>query len=301
MPKIVVVGSINTDMVIRTPQIPIPGQTVIGTSFAISGGGKGANQAVAAARLGGEVTLVAKVGDDTFGQQAVENFRRENINISYIGIDPVEPSGVALITIDENGENVIVVAPGANSSLSVADVLAAESEIAGADVVLFQLETPLETVLAGLKLARKYKTRTILNPAPAQSLENEMYHYLDIITPNQMEALFLTDLLVETSTNAVEAAEWIHRKGVPVVIITMGELGSYVSSNEAILTVPAQKVEKVIDTVAAGDTFCGALAVALGEGRRLVEAVGFASRAAALSVTRSGSQASIPYRWEVEN
>ncbi len=297
MPKIVVIGSINTDMVIRTPQIPIPGQTIIGTAFSITGGGKGANQAVAAARLGADVILVAKVGDDTFGKQAIENFTKENVSTKYITRHHIEPSGVALITVDGNGENTIVVSPGANSTLSPAEVLAAEKEIAQADAVLFQLEIPVDAVLTGLKIAKKYKKLTILNPAPAQNIDKEMYKYLDIIIPNQLEALFLTDMLVEN--DASEAAKCLHDKGIPVVIITLGEEGTYLSSDNIKTLIPAIKVEKVIDTVAAGDTFCGALAVALTEGKQLTEAVKFANLAAGLSVAKPGTQSSIPFRWEL--
>ncbi|MBC8112213.1 MAG: ribokinase [Verrucomicrobia bacterium] len=301
MPKIIVIGSINTDMVIRTPQIPIPGQTVIGNTFTISGGGKGANQAVAAARLGGEVVLVAKIGEDSFGKQALQNLIAENIRTNHITVDLAEPTGVAMIAVDDNGENIILVAPGANATLMPRHVQAAEKEIAAADIVLLQLENPLETVLTAMKLAKKYKKTVILNPAPAQALSTEMLQHIDIITPNQLEALFLTDLFVEDKANAMEAADWLHLKGVPVVVVTMAEQGAYVSSENFKGVIAAHHVKKIIDTVAAGDTFSGALAVALAEKKSVPEAVHFANIAASLSVTRQGTQTAIPYRWEVDN
>jgi ribokinase len=299
MAKIVVVGSINTDMIIRSHQIPIPGQTVLGHSFLITGGGKGANQAVAAARLGGEVVLVGKIGQDSFGEQALAMLRQENIDTRYLTIDPVDPSGVAFITVDNQGENTIVVASGANANLLPADVLAAEEEISRADAVLFQLETPLETIRAGMQLAKKHRRLVILNPAPAQMLDDNLLRYIDIITPNQLEALFLTDLFVEDRANAVQAAEILHRKGTPVVIVTMSEQGAYISSQDFKGMIPTRQAN-VVDTTGAGDTFSGALAVALAEGKSVPEAVHFANFAATFSVTKIGSQASIPFRWELD-
>ncbi len=299
MTKIVVIGSINTDMVIRTPHIPIPGQTLLGQSFIINGGGKGANQAISAARMGCEVVLIAKIGNDSFGQQALEALRKENINVRYISKDPDEPTGVALITVDDDGENTIVVALGANAKLSIRDIIAAEHEIEKADAVLFQLEVPLETIYEGMKLAKKHNKTIILNPAPTQILDDKLLSMVDIITLNQIESLFLTDLIVEDKSNAIEASEILHKKGVETVIVMMGEQGSYISSINFKGMIPAKLVQPV-DTTSEGDIFTGALVSYLLEGKPLEEAVKFANVAAALSISKHGAQSSIPYRWEVE-
>ena len=299
MAKIVVIGSINTDMVIRAPHIPIPGQTMLGQTFLIHSGGKGANQAVAAARLGCDVALVAKIGNDAFGQQALDSFKKENINIKYISKDHDEPTGVAMITVDDDGENTIVVALGANSKLSGSDIIAAETEIEKADAVLFQLESPIETIYEAMKLAKKYNKLIILNPAPTQALDNKLLTLVDILALNQIESLFLTDLIVEDTSNAIQAADILHEKGVKTVVVMMGEQGSYISSADYKGMVPTKEVQPV-DSTSASDTFSGALAVALVEGKNIEEAVKFANIAAALSIMKHGTQSSIPYRWEVE-
>lgn len=297
-PKIVVVGSSNTDMVARVPALPRPGQTVLGTSFEIAPGGKGANQAVAAARLGGEVTFVARVGADLFGERAVRGFEADGIRTDTIARDPEAPSGVALIGVDEiTGENSIIVAPGANARLSPADIDNAAGAIAKADILVCQLEVPLEAVQRALTIARKAGVRTILNPAPARPLPSELLGYVSYLTPNETEAVELAGILEE---NPHRAAQKLLAAGVGAVVVTLGADGALVVDSRGERRIPALVVERVVDTTAAGDCFTGALAVALGEGRAVDEAAAFACQAAALSVTRAGAQPSLPYRAEVE-
>jgi ribokinase len=300
MKNIVVVGSINTDMVVRSPQIPKPGETLIGNSFVTTPGGKGANQAVAAARLGGKVTLIGKVGTDAFGNTAIENFKKENIDTRFIYKDANQPSGIAIIIIDDKGENSIVVASGSNGTLSGNDITNAADTIKAAEVVLFQLETPLDTVEAGAKLAKANGKKVMLNPAPAAELSDGLLKHIDIITPNQSEAHTLTGITVSNIEEAALASNALHAKGIDMVIITMGALGAYVSSSSYTGLVNGFNAGTVIDTVAAGDTFCGGLAIALSEGKRIDDAVRFANAAAAISVTRSGAQESVPHRTEVD-
>jgi ribokinase len=301
MSKIVVIGSINTDMVVRSSQLPFPGQTLMGHSFQTTGGGKGANQAVAAARLGAEVSLIARIGDDAFGKMSIENFKKENINIENIYTDRDAPSGVAFIVVDDKGENIIVVAPGANATLNEKDIQDAEDVIKKADVILFQLEIPMSTVAEGIRLAKKHNRMVMLNPAPAASIPKEILQSVDIITPNQTETLVLTGIAVNDAITAQHACNVLHEMGILTVIVTMGEQGAYISSDNYHGLIPGFTAGVVIDTVAAGDTFCGGLAIALAEGKSLKDAVQFANAAAALSVTKIGAQASIPLRTEVIN
>lgn len=298
-PYILVIGSSNTDMVAKTDRLPAPGETVLGGGFFMAPGGKGANQAVAAARLGAAVVFVAKVGDDIFGRQAVEGFRREGIDTGLVAVDAVRPSGVALITVDAKGENCIVVASGANGGLGPADLSSAVAKIANAALVLMQLEIPLETVEYVTKVAAGSHVPVILNPAPARPLSDELLRDVYILTPNQKEAEMLTGIPVVDPASAEAAARALAAKGVRVVIITMGAAGALLLVDGQAGWVSAPAVEAV-DTTAAGDVFCGALAVALSEGRLVKEAVAFACAAAALSVTRLGAQTSAPRREEVE-
>ncbi|MFI5131798.1 MAG: ribokinase [Chitinophagales bacterium] len=300
MARIVVIGSINTDMVVRSSQIPGPGQTLMGHSFMTTGGGKGANQAVAAARLGADVSLIAKVGTDTFGKMAIENFKKEKISTENIYIDSLAPSGVAFIVVDDKGENIIIVAPGANSTLNEKDIQDAEVLIGNADIILFQLEIPMTTVAEGVRLAKKHNRLVMLNPAPATQIPEEILPLIDIITPNQTEALMLTGFAVNDTSTAQNACDVLHGKGILTVIITMGEQGAYISSKNYKGLVPGFNAGVTVDTVAAGDTFCGGLAIAIAEGKSLQDAVQFANAAAALSVTKPGAQDSIPTRAEVE-
>ena len=286
------------DMVVKTSHIPVPGETVLAGSFFMNPGGKGANQAVAVARLGGEVTFISKVGNDVFGKQSSQLFNDEGINTFYMLSDNELPSGVALITVDHVGENSIVVASGANANFFPADLEDALEEIAGAGIVLMQLEIPLETVQFLAKYARSKNVKVILNPAPANTLIPELLANIDLITPNQKEAEMISGIKVNNIDDARKAALHIHEMGVKDVVVTMGPLGAVICHEGKTQLVSSTKVEAV-DTTAAGDVFSGSLAVALSEGRTLLEAVKFACKVAAISVTRLGAQSSIPYRTEV--
>ncbi len=293
--KIVVVGSSNTDMIVKTDRIPKPGETVIGGIFSMAAGGKGANQAVAAARAGGKVTFVGRVGTDLFGGQAVKGFRADGINVSRIVRDKKAASGVALIFVDAAGENSIAVASGANAALSPADVRKAKAAISAADVLLMQLETPLETVEAAADIAAKRNVPVILNPAPAQTLPDSLLKKISILTPNEHEAEMLTGIPVQSSEDADAAAGALTAKGVGMVIITLGPRGAYVYS-DSFKGLLAGFPVSAVDTTAAGDVFNGAFAVAFAEKRPLADAVRFANAAAALSVTKMGAQPSAPKR-----
>lgn len=297
--RIVVMGSANTDMILQMERIPRPGETILGGHFSIAAGGKGANQAVAAARAGGEVTFVARLGNDIFGQQAIEGFAQEGINVNFVLRDEQEPSGVALIFVAEDGENSIGVASGANSRLSLEDIDAARQCIETADVLVMQLETPIETVQHAAEIASAAGVPVILNPAPAQPLSDSLLSQISILTPNESEAELLTGVSVDNPERAREAAQVLHAKGVETVLITLGSQGAVVSSNDFSEHVPAFSVDP-IDTTAAGDVYNGALAVALSEGNSLFDAAHFAGAAAALSVTKLGAQPSAPTRTEIE-
>lgn len=297
MHKIVVVGSSNTDMVVRSDKIPKPGETRLGGIFLMNAGGKGANQAVSAARLGGNTTLVAKVGSDIFGKQTIEGLKKENINTEFIFVDETSPSGIALIMVNEEGENCIVVAPGANAKLLPPDIERVH-RLYEAEIVLIQLETPIETVRAVLKNASMNHQNVILNPAPAQMLHDELLNGLFLITPNESEAYLLTGIIVEDEASASKAADFFLQKGVQNVIITMGRQGAYFQ-NQYLKIKEDAPVVQALDTTAAGDTFNGALAVALTEKMEWKKALKFAIMAASISVTRLGAQSSIPYRNEI--
>ena len=298
--KILVIGSSNTDMVIKSLRIPQPGETILGGTFFMNAGGKGANQAVAAARLGGDVSFIAKTGDDIFGKQAIELFSREGIDVSGIIMDAQYPSGVALITVDANGENCIVVAPGANAALSIADIEAAKEKIESASIILMQLETPVATIERIAEIASSRNIKVVLNPAPVTTLSDELLKKIAVITPNQKEAEMLTGIKVTDKNTAAEAGKILQQKGIAAVIITMGAQGAFVFYNGERYLIESIKVNAV-DTTAAGDVFNGALVVALANGEEIKEAVEFACKAAAISVTRLGAQASAPYLNEVLN
>jgi len=297
-PSILVIGSSNTDMVIKAPHLPAPGETVLGGIFLMNPGGKGANQAVAASRLGGTVTFICKIGNDIFGKQSVELFREEGIDTTYIVEDQQHPSGVALITVDDNAENCIVVASGANAHLTVRDITRTNNNIENASVILMQLEIPVETVEYVASVAAALGKNIILNPAPVCALSDELLQHLSIITPNETEASMLTGIKVIDESTAEEAARYLHAKGIATVIITLGAKGALVL-HENVCTHVHTTIVKAVDTTAAGDVFNGALAVALAENKPMIGAVDFACKAAAISVTRLGAQASAPYKHEL--
>lgn len=298
--KIIVVGSSNTDMVIMTERLPGPGETILGGDFIMNPGGKGANQAVAARRLGAKVAFVCRLGADMFGDKAVEGYLEEGIDVTYISRDVDKPSGVALITVDSHAENCIVVASGANASLSAADIDNAVKAVSDSDIMLLQLEIPMETVEFAAKVAKGLGVKVILNPAPApkEGIPESVLENVDLIIPNSTEAEMLSGIHITDYESASDAAKEISSKGIGQVIITLGAKGSLVFDNGKEAVVPSVKV-KAVDTTAAGDTFCGAVAVALSEGKTLAEAAGFAAKASAVTVTRMGAQPSIPYREEI--
>jgi ribokinase len=298
--QILVVGSSNTDMVIRTKKFPAPGETIIGGKFIMNAGGKGANQAVAAARLGGKVVFVGKMGSDIFGKQAVELLKKEGINMDYIAIDHENESGVALITVDKKGENSIVVAPGANGNFYENDFDKALPELLKSEYVLMQLEIPIRTVEYIAAKSVLNGKKVILNPAPATIISNDLLKNVHIITPNETEAEIITGIKVYDEITATKAAKILNEKGAEIVIITMGAAGAFLFSDGKSEIIPAPKAE-AIDTTAAGDTFNGALAVALSEGRTIRESIIFANKAASISVTRIGAQSSVPFRKELMN
>lgn len=298
MNKIIVIGSSNTDLAIKTIRIPEPGETVMGGTFMMTAGGKGANQAVAVARLGGDVAFVTKVGDDMFGDESRARYVKEGLPEKFLLVEKGTPSGVALITVDAKGENCIVVAPGANNALTCADVDAVRDEIAAADYLLLQLEIPMEVVEHAAEVAVANGTKVILNPAPAAELSKTLIESLYLITPNRTECQLLSGVAIANEADSEAAAGKLMEMGVKNVIVTLGSKGSLVRTAEGCTVVEACRVESV-DTTAAGDVFNGALCVALSEGKDLVEAARFASRASAISVTRMGAQSSVPYRAEL--
>ncbi|WKK65112.1 ribokinase [Lutimonas zeaxanthinifaciens] len=300
MKKILVIGSSNTDLVIKTSQFPVPGETVIGGVFNTFAGGKGANQAVAAKRLGAEVIFLACLGQDDFGRKAIQDYKNEGIDTLYISMDRDHPTGVASIIINEKGENSIVVAPGANNMLSKKDVERIIPVMEMVDIVLVQLEVPLETIDYAIRKSQELNKRVILNPAPAAELNDDLYNFIDVITPNESETELLLGKKVSDTESASSAAQIFLDKGVKSVIITLGERGAFFKNADEEFLIPAFKTD-VVDTTAAGDTFNGALAVALSEGRSWREAIRFSNQAAAMSVARLGAQSSIPSRKEVES
>ena len=303
MAKIVVVGSYNMDLVVRIPVIPRPGETLLGGVFATFPGGKGSNQAVAAARLGGEVIMIGRVGADAFGDQLLSMARSEGIDTRFVGIDSQAATGVALIQVDAQGQNSIAVASGANFTLTAAEVAAALAQLEQVDLLVMPLETPMETILTAAELARKVGARVVLNPAPAQHLSPDLLKNVDVLIPNEYEAAFMTGMEIHSPLDARQVAAQLLQSGPDSVIVTMGSQGALIaniSGPEVVYSQTNAFLVQAVDTTAAGDAFVGALAIALGEGSSMIEAAKFASAAAAISVTRLGAQPSLPYRAEVD-
>jgi len=295
--KILIIGSSNTDMVVRTASFPKPGETILGGSFLMNPGGKGANQAVAAARLDGDVRFVTKTGDDIFGQQAIQGFLKEGLDINYSKITPDFPSGIALITVSDSGENQIVVASGANMDLNPEDL--PHAAFTDVDYALLQLEIPLSTVEFAVQKCQEMNIKVILNPAPAAKINDDLLSKIFLITPNETETELLTGILPDTPEKMQRAAEILLRKGVQHIMITLGKKGVFLHNENTQETIPAFEVEAK-DTTAAGDVFNGALITALSKGKDLKSAAVFASKAAAISVTRLGAQSSAPYLNELQ-
>ena len=297
--KIVVLGSTNTDMVVTGNRIPAPGETVSGGRFMMNPGGKGANQAVAVARLAahkGACAFIAKVGDDLFGRDTARRMKRDGIDARLI-VDRKEPSGTALILVDSKGQNVISVALGSNGTLSPGDIAPHRAAIENSAALLMQLETPMETVCTAARWAHEKGVTVVLNPAPAAKLPKDLYRRLDWITPNETEAELLTGVKVKDAAGAARAVSVLRRRGVKHVLVTMGSKGVFCGDCGKLF--PCRRV-RAVDCVAAGDTFNGAFVVAISEGRTVPEAIDFAQKAAAISVTRPGAQSSVPYRREVK-
>ena len=296
----VVVGSVNMDLVVGAPKIPAPGETVIGGDLQTFPGGKGANQAVAAARLGAQVAMVGRVGDDAFGAQLKQTLENDGVDLAYVQNTAVTPSGVALIVVDAAGQNSIVVASGANMRLTPADVEAAAPAIRAADVLVLQLESPLETVQRAAELARAHGVTVILNPAPARPLLPELLALVDVIIPNESETAALTGLPVTSADELTAAADRLRAQGVGMVILTLGARGALLATAGGVRRFPAFPVDQVVDTTAAGDAFVGGLATAVAEKQPLDAAIAWGNAAGALAVTRAGAQPSLPTRAAVE-
>ena len=298
MKKIIVIGSSNVDMVVRTSHLPAPGETILGGEFFMNQGGKGANQAVAIKRLGGNLIFMAKLGNDVLGRQSVGYFKKEGIDTRYIALDEDSASGVALISVDDHAENSIVVASGANMLLNEQDVDKMLEEMCEGDILLMQLEIPLQTVEYAARKAFGKGVKVVLNPAPARSLPKELFRHLYMVTPNRIEAEMLTGIKIANDADVEKVAEEICAMAVKNVIITLGSKGCLIREEGVSYRIDAFKVEPV-DTTAAGDTFNGALCVGLSEGMDLKQAAVMASKASSIAVTRMGAQSSIPYREEL--
>ena len=298
--KLAVLGSINADHILNLTHFPRPGETVIGKQYQVAFGGKGANQAVAAGRSGADIAFIACVGEDDIGERIRQQLVNDRIDVSPVEAVAGDSTGVALIFVNGEGENTIGIHAGANAALTPARVEQHQQVIADAAALLMQLESPLESVLAAAKIAHQHQTQVILNPAPATELSDELLSLVDMITPNETEAQILTGVAVNSDEDAARAAAVLHDKGIRTVLITLGSRGVWLSEQGKGQRIPGFRVEAV-DTIAAGDTFNGALITALIEQRPMAEAVRFAHAAAAIAVTRRGAQPSVPWRDEIDS
>lgn len=297
--RLTVLGSINVDHIMNIAQFPAPGETVIGKQYQTAFGGKGANQAVACGRSGADITFIACVGDDAIGAESLAQLKHDRIHTTAISVIPETTTGVAMIFVNGDGENVIGISAGANAALTPECFSPYQMIVAQSDALLMQLESPLETVIAAAEIAKKNQTKVILNPAPARELPDTLLSLVDVITPNETEAEKLTGISVSDETGAAKAALALHDKGIEQVLITLGSRGVWLSINGEGRCIPGFKVNAV-DTIAAGDTFNGAYVTALLEGKPADDAVRFAHAAAAISVTRRGAQPSVPWRKEID-
>ena len=299
MKNICVIGSLNMDLVVNVDTMPKPGQTIIGSNFKEVPGGKGANQAVAMARLNGNVSMIGKVGEDGFGQTLINSLKNDKVDTTYIQTAK-GATGVALITVDKNAQNSIVVSPGANFEVKEDDIDNNIEAIKNSDIVVLQLETPLNTIKYALNKAKELNKYTILNPAPAIKLDDEIIKNVDLLTPNETELEIISGVSIETEEDIQKAAQIMIEKGVKELIVTLGSKGSLYINKEKSMFKKAYKVEAV-DTTAAGDSYTGALAVALSQDKCIEDAMDFASKVGALSVLKEGAQSSLPTLEDVEN
>lgn len=297
--NITVLGSFAIDLMSRTPHLPLPGETVLGGPFKLGPGGKGSNQATAAARAGANITMIAKLGMDEFGEIALNHFRNEKINTDYVYQSQQYETGAALIMVDQKAENMIVIAVGANNSITKEDVYKAEEAIATSQILLTQLEINIDAVIDGVDIAKKNNVKVILNPAPVQSIPDQLLDKIDVITPNETEVASITGIELKSLKDAKRAGEILLSKGVKNVVITLGNNGALIVNHQMVKHIPAVKVD-AIDTTGAGDAFNGGLAVALAEGKSLEDSVEFANYLAALSVTKVGTAPAMPYKKEIE-
>lgn len=299
MKNICVIGSLNMDLVVNVDTMPKPGQTIIGSNFKEVPGGKGANQAVAMARLNGNVSMIGKVGEDGFGQTLINSLKNDKVDTTYIQTSK-GATGVALITVDKNAQNSIVVSPGANFEVKEDDIDNNIEAIKNSDIVVLQLETPLNTIKYALNKAKELNKYTILNPAPAVKLDDEIIKNVDLLTPNETELEIISGVSIETEEDIQKAAQIMIEKGVKELIVTLGSKGSLYINKEKSMFKKAYKVEAV-DTTAAGDSYTGALAVALSQDKNIEDAMDFASKVGALSVLKEGAQSSLPILEDVKN
>ncbi|MEO1523950.1 MAG: ribokinase [Planctomycetota bacterium] len=298
--RICVVGSANVDLTFRTARLPLPGETLAGHSLHQGMGGKGANQAVAAARLGGNVHFIACVGHDGFAEQAIQAYKRDGIDVTHVRKSVGQPTGTAAILVDDDAENCIIVVPGATAELTAHDISVAAASIQESEIILCQLETPVEAAVEAFRLARSANRQTVLTPAPADKVTDELLALTDFCLPNQSELSALVGEPIETQADAIGGAERLRQRGVGTVLLTQGKHGALLVASDGITVIPANSVSAV-DTTGAGDAFTAAFAVAVADGMELADAAQFASLSAAISVTRPGTQTSFPTRQEIED